>query len=342
MLIGNNIYPNKNIFGQTIVFEKDENTKKRLKTFKFAHLEKQNPLTKLYMSQTGTLSSKRGKPTYLYSIIGVALVLFLFGLMGWLVIGIQKTGDLAKEKLKIRANIFRSASPKQVDSIKQFVTNLGYATNIEYISKEKAADEYTEMEKDTSWRKYLDGYIPFEPSLRFNVKADFLKKDSLNKLDSTLRYNYGEYLSSIEYPLETVDNINKYAKWTIWALLALIIIVGVIVIISIDTTIRLAMYSNRFLMKTMQMVGATRMFVLKPLLLRSILNGFIAAVLAIIGVIGFVSVIEKFVPEFSLVRNNNYMLLLFGTIIILGIAICFLSTYRSVIKYLSMKLDDLY
>ena len=81
MLIGNNIYTNKNIFGLTIVFEKDENTKKRLKTFKFAHLEKQNPLTKLYMSQTGTLSSKRGKPTYLYSIIGVALVLFLFGLM---------------------------------------------------------------------------------------------------------------------------------------------------------------------------------------------------------------------------------------------------------------------
>jgi cell division transport system permease protein len=294
------------------------------------------------MSQTGRLSSKRGKPTYLYSILGVALVLFLFGLMGWLVIGIQKTGDLAKEKLKIRANIFRSASQKQVDSIKKFVTDLGYTTNIEYISKEKAADEYTEMEKDTVWKKYLDGYIPFEPSLRFNVKADYLKKESLNKLDSALRYNYGEYLSSIEYPLETVDNINKYAKWTIWALLALIIIVGIIVIISIDTTIRLAMYSNRFLMKTMQMVGATRNFILKPLLLRSILNGFIAGLLAIAGVIGFVGVVEKFVPEFALVRNNNYMLILFAIIIILGIAICFLSTYRSVLKYLKMKLDDLY
>lgn len=294
------------------------------------------------MAQVGKSSSKRGRPTYLYSILGVALVLFLFGLMGWLVICIQKTGDLAKERLKIKANIFRVATPKQVDSIRQFISGLGYTKDVEYISIEKAGEEYTQMENDTMWRRYLEGYIPFEPSIRFNVNADHLKKDSLTKLDSTLRSNYGELLSGIDYPLETVTNINNVAKWTIWTLAALIIIVGIIVIISIDTTIRLAMYSNRFLMKTMQMVGATRSFVLKPMLIRAVINGFIASGIAIAMVICFVWLAEKFVPILTLVRQNKYMLFLFALIVILGVLICVASTYRSVLKYLKMKLDDLY
>jgi cell division transport system permease protein len=102
------------------------------------------------------------------------------------------------------------------------------------------------------------------------------------------------------------------------------------------------MYSNRFIMKTMQMVGATRGFITRPLLVRAIINGLIASGLAIITVLAFVWVTEKFVPELTLLRDNANMILLFTVMVLLGVAICVGSTYRSVVKYLRMKLDDLY
>ncbi len=294
------------------------------------------------MAQFGKGSGKRGKPTYAYAIIGVALVLFLFGLMGWLAVGIQKSGDLAKEKLKIRVTLMRVASQKEIDTIKSFITALPYTKDVEFVSKEQAAEEYTKMENDTLWKRFMGGVIPFDASLAFNVKADYIQKDSLQKLDTILRDNYGTLLGDIQYPLETVSNINKFAKWVLWVLIALILIIGIIVIISIDNTIRLAMYSNRFIMKTMQMVGATRGFVLRPLLVRSIINGLISAIIAIGLLLGFVWLAEKFVPILSLIRENRYMFMLCTIIVILGVVICLGSTYRSVLKYLKMKLDDLY
>ncbi|MDQ6756231.1 MAG: hypothetical protein M3004_04765, partial [Bacteroidota bacterium] len=113
-------------------------------------------------------------------------------------------------------------------------------------------------------------------------------------------------------------------------------------IISIDNTIRLAMYSNRFLIKTMQMVGATRSFIAKPLDIKAFTNGLIASGVAIGLLIAFISVAEKIEPSLKVLHDNSSMLLLFVCIIILGLFISLLSTHRSVLKYLKMKLDDLY
>ena len=125
-----------------------------------------------------------------------------------------------------------------------------------------------------------------------------------------------------------------------------IVIVGllltILVVFSIDNTIRLAMYSNRFLIKTMQMVGATRSFIAKPINKRAIINGFIASIIAIVTIWGTVLLIESFLPDFKLLHDNSGLILLFLLIIILGITISLASTHRAVIKYLRMKLDDLY
>ncbi|MEO7767401.1 MAG: FtsX-like permease family protein, partial [Ferruginibacter sp.] len=109
-----------------------------------------------------------------------------------------------------------------------------------------------------------------------------------------------------------------------------------------DNTIRLAMYSNRFLIKTMQMVGATRGFIAKPLSVRAILNGLISAIIAIIAIFGFILLVENFIPWLRLLRDVNNMILITVSILGLGITISLLSTHRSVLKYLQMKLDDLY
>jgi cell division transport system permease protein len=123
------------------------------------------------------------------------------------------------------------------------------------------------------------------------------------------------------------------------ALAALFCILSIILI---DNTIRLAMYSNRFLIKTMQMVGATRGFIAKPLNMRAVLNGLIAALVAIGLIYGLMLLSEYFLPYLRDLRDNSKVIILFSFLIVLGISITLFSTYRSVVKYLKMKLDELY
>jgi cell division transport system permease protein len=120
------------------------------------------------------------------------------------------------------------------------------------------------------------------------------------------------------------------------------IVLSVIVIISIDNTIRLAMFSNRFLIKTMQMVGATRGFIARPMDLRALLNGLISAVIAIILLIVFIQFAETIVPDLKVIHNTQLTIYLFAGMAVIGVTISFFSTHRSVMKYLRMKLDDLY
>ena len=294
------------------------------------------------MAQFGKASSKRGKPTYAYAIIGVALVLFLLGLMGWLFLGLRKSGDIMKERMEVHIFLNRVAKPRQVDSLTKFVTAQQYTKDVKYTTKDQAAQKYTELEKDTTWKTFLEGFNPFEASIDFNLKANYIQKDSLQQIDQLLKTSFGPIINEVKYPLETVKTITTLANWTMAVLLALVIILGIIVIISIDNTIRLAMYSNRFIMKTMQMVGATRGFITKPLLIRAVINGLISAGLAILAVLCFVWVAEKFLAELSYIRDTKNMVFLFTLIVVLGVTICVASTYRSVIKYLRMTLDDLY
>jgi cell division transport system permease protein len=120
------------------------------------------------------------------------------------------------------------------------------------------------------------------------------------------------------------------------------VIISVLVIILIDNTIRLAMFSNRFLIKTMQMVGATRWFIAKPMDIRALINGAISGLIAIGGIIGVIFMAEQWLPDMQALRDYTLLSVMFVTIFLLGISISFISTHRSVLKYLKMKLDDLY
>jgi len=110
----------------------------------------------------------------------------------------------------------------------------------------------------------------------------------------------------------------------------------------IDNTIKLAMFSNRFLIKTMQMVGATRGFISKPMNTRAVINGALSGIIAVLVIIGVIVIAEKWLPEIRALRDYTLLSILFISIILLGVVISFVSTHRSVIKYLKMKLDDLY
>ncbi len=292
------------------------------------------------MAQFGKASAKRGKPSYIYAIIGVALVLFLFGIVGWIFLNIRKTGEYFKESIQVHAWIERAANKKQVDTVKNYISSLPYAKDVEYVTREKAVEKW-DTENDTTWRKFLDNN-PLPESIDFFVKADYMQKDSLAILGNYLTTNYHDVISEFQYPTDTVTYVSKFVKTAAIWVLVIAIILSILVIISIDNTIRLAMYSNRFLIKTMQMVGATRNFIARPLNMRAIINGLIAAGIAIGLMVGFIAVAEKFVPYFKVLHDNSSLLFLFACMIILGLLISLFSTHRSVLKYLKMKLDDLY
>lgn len=292
------------------------------------------------MAQFGKASTKRGKPSYVYAIIGVSLVLFLFGIVAWIFLNIKKTGDYFKENIQLHAYIYRTATPVEIDSLKNYIEALPYAVGVEYITKEKAIEKYNQ-ENDTLW-KTLAISNPLPESIDFFVKADFVEQDSLAGLESNLMSRFPTTVSEFQTPKGTVASVSQFVKTSTLVLLIVAIILSLLVIVSIDNTIRLAMYSNRFIIKTMQMVGATRGFITKPLAGRAVVNGVIASAIAIGLMWGFIYLAEKFIPYMKTLHDTNNMILIFSGIIILGIAITVLSTYRSALKYLKMKLDELY
>ncbi|MCY7292593.1 MAG: permease-like cell division protein FtsX [Ferruginibacter sp.] len=292
------------------------------------------------MSQFGKGSSKKGKSSYVGAIIGVSLVLFLFGIVGWFFLNLRKTGDYFKESIQVHTYLNRDASKKKIDSLTQYISAIPYANRVEYVTKEKAMQKWNQ-ENDTTWKQFLSNN-PLPESIDFYVKADHVEKDSLDLLATDLQTNFPGVISEFQFPTETVTKVSEFVKTVGIIFLIAAVVLTTLVVFSIDNTIRLDMYSNRFLIKTMQMVGATRWFIAKPINRRAIINGFIASFIAVAAVYGCILLVEKYRPEFKVLHDNNGLIMLFGIILIMGIAITLLSTHRAVIKYLKMKLDDLY
>jgi cell division transport system permease protein len=292
------------------------------------------------MAQFGKASSKRGKPTYAYAIIGVALVLFLFGIVGWFFLNLRKTGDYFKENIQVHAYLAPTAPKKLVDSLTTYISDLPYANRVEYVTKEMAMKKYN-AENDSSWKKMLSAN-PLPESIDFYIRASYVQKDSLDMIASNVQSKFPGMITDFDWPKQILTKVDDYVKTGAILFLIVAIVLTILVVFSIDNTIRLAMYSNRFLIKTMQMVGATRWFIAKPIDRRAIINGLISAVIAIGAVWGSVLLIEKLIPGFQALHDNRGLVWLFIVIIILGITISLASTHRSVVKYLRMKLDDLY
>jgi len=291
------------------------------------------------MAASGSSSLKRSKPNYIYSIIGVAIVLFIMGIMGWLFLNLHSIGDNFKEDIRISVYI-RSTDKNTVGKIQQFIANQDYAKNVEYVDKEKAKAIWNK-ENNEDWAKILD-VNPLPESIDFFAKAAYVNIDSLNKITAAIEKEFQNQIADIQYPKSLVTNLNERATKIGFIFLVLSIILCIIVIISIDNTIRLAMFSNRFLIKTMQMVGATRNFISKPLLIRALLNGLISALIAIFLLFGLIQWTTSQFPQLDKLQGISNSLLLFGGLIILGVGISVFSTHRSVLKYLKMKLDELY
>lgn len=273
------------------------------------------------------------------AILGVALVLFILGILGWLVINTSKLETYFKGSVQVHAFIREGSPQKDIDVVKNIIKSKPYARNVEYITKEKARQTFI-GDGNQDWNKVLD-YNPLPASIDFYLEPEYVNKDSLKIITTEIMKNF--IISEVKYPDAVVTNLNNVVTKAGYFLLTLAGILALIVIILIDNTIKLAMFSNRFLIKTMQMVGATRWFISKPFDTKAIINGLISALLAIAAILVLIYAVENWwLPEIKALKDNMSLFLLFFALIVIGISITFISTHRSVTKYLKMKLDDLY
>jgi cell division transport system permease protein len=291
------------------------------------------------MAQFGKASAKRSKPSYFMAILGVTIVLFFVGVFGWLLLNASRYTDELKEDIKIQVYLRRSATQADVDTLMQYIKSRPYTQTVEYIDKETAKKQW--MEKgETDFTELLDEN-PLPASIDFNLKNAYVHKDTIAAIKADMEQRQ-LVVESVKYPAFVVEKMGSSVRAGLIVFASLAALFCILSIILIDNTIRLAMYSNRFLIKTMQMVGATRGFIAKPLNMRAVLNGAIAALVAISLIYGLMLLSEYFLPYLRDLRDNGKVFILFGFLIVLGISITLFSTYRSVVKYLKMKLDELY
>jgi cell division transport system permease protein len=291
------------------------------------------------MAQFGKSSAKRSKPSYFMAILGVTIVLFFVGIFGWLFLNANRYVQQLKEDVTVQVYLRKTASQVDIDSLRTYIASKPYTKTLEYIDKEKAKEKWLAA-GETKFDDLVSGN-PLPASIDFNLNSNYVHKDTIAVIKADLE-QHSLVVESVSYPSALVEKMGPAVKWILVGLVILACIFSLFSIILIDNTIKLAMYSNRFLIKTMQMVGATRGFISRPLNARAVINGAVAALIAIALIYGLILLFESFVPYLRDLRDNSKLILVFLLLFVLGIGITMFSTHRSVVKYLRMKLDDLY
>ncbi len=287
-------------------------------------------------------AAKKGKPSYFMSILGVTIVLFIWGIFGLIWVYVKKYNQVTREKVLVEVSISDAAVSTDVEAIKNIIKQKPYINTFKFISKEEAfvaaaGDKNIDFDSTV-----VDGMLNFLPNeIEFTVKNQYGNPDTLNAIKSEL-LNSNSLISEVRIPKDVIENMSSFFDGIKWWLIGLAILLSILVVILIDNTIRLAMYSNRFLIKTMQMVGATRNFIVLPMDKQAIINGLISALITILLLCAAIPLIEHNIPDMRPLRDTKMFIWLFVGILAMGIIITLLSTHRSVIKYLKMKLDDLY
>jgi cell division transport system permease protein len=292
------------------------------------------------MAQISRAAARRGKPSYFMAVLGVTIVLFFVGIFGWIFLSASSYITALKEDVKVNVYLQKNAAQPQIDSLKNYIATKPYTKSVAFVDKETAKKNFmASSEEDFS--VVLGNENPLPPSIEFHLKADYVTKDTLAAIKADMLQR-PLIVESVTYPAAVIAKMGQTVRLIMIGLITLAAIFSILSIILIDNTIRLAMYSNRFLIKTMQMVGATRSFISKPMNVRAIANGTVSALIAMALIFGLITIFENFLPYLRELRDGRKLTILFIMLLILGIGITLLSTYRSVSKYLRMKLDELY
>jgi len=283
-------------------------------------------------------STKKTKTIYISTVFGISMVLLMVGLLGLLLVHANNLSRFVKENIVL--NIFVDEAAHEAD-VRQLQTQLDANPAVKqaiYVSKELAARNL-QKELGEEFVKFL-GYNPLSQSLDVYLNADYANNAEITKLKTMLLKN--PLVKEVKYQQSLVDRMNDNITAISLVILAFASIFVVVSVALINNTIRLAIYSQRFLIKSMQLVGATKNFIRKPFILYGIWHGILGGLIAIIILIGTLYLANLEIPDLVILQNNFEFGVVFLLVLGLGVFISGLSTYLAVNKFLRLKIYDLY
>lgn len=276
--------------------------------------------------------------SYFSVILSIALVLFLLGLLGLLVLNSKKVADHFKEQIALTIYLKDDAKDVEIKQLEKTLALADYTKSTQFVSKEEAAEEHSK-EIGENFMDFL-GYNPLQNSIDVYLKADFVDAAQVKEIaDNLLAKDFVEEVS-YDQPLISLlnDNIKKISLWVM-------IISGVFTLIAvllINSAIRLSVYSKRFTIKTMQMVGATKGFIRRPFIWLSMKLGMVGAVIALAGMAAVLYYLNQTFPELELLADPMILAVLFVGVFIASMIITWFSTFLATQRFLNLRTDELY
>ena len=275
---------------------------------------------------------------FITSSISTTLVLLLLGLVVFFVLAANNLSVFVRENINFSVLISDDMKETDILKLQKRLNNEPFVKETEYISKKQALKEQTEA-MGTDPQEFL-GYNPFTASIEIKLHSDYANSDSIAKIEKLIKRNTN--IQDVLYQKDLIDAVNENIRNISLVLLALAVMLTFISFALINNTIRLAIYSKRFLIHTMKLVGASWGFIRRPFLKRNIWSGVLAAFIADTILMGAAYWLVSYEPELIRVITPEVMLLVSGAVLVFGVVITFLCAYLSINKYLRMKASTLY
>ncbi|MEP1094169.1 MAG: permease-like cell division protein FtsX [Cyclobacteriaceae bacterium] len=286
---------------------------------------------------------KLGSYPFASVVFSITVALLVLGLFGWMVLHSSRLGNKIQENIEIQVYLNKDLSRTDINKIYSAVSSKPFTLvkgepQVELITKEEAAQQFI---KDTGedFKNFL-GDNPLRDLLAVKIAAEYQPLDSLTKIKGEVESIRGVF--EVDYEENLVESINTNLARIGLILVGIAIFSLLVVIILINNTIKLALFSQRFLIRSMQLVGATSSFIRRPFLYRSIFYGFLAGILASGVLYGFTMYLNTIIEGLAELQDMRGFALLFGLMVIMGIVVGYFSSLRAIRKYLKMSLDELY
>jgi cell division transport system permease protein len=276
--------------------------------------------------------------SYFSVVLSIFLVLFLLGTLGLFVINSKRLSDNFKEEIAMTVFFKNEANDSVMKAFTEEMKTAKFAKSFEYVSKEQAAAQHKEVIGE-DFMQFL-GVNPLQNSFDIYLKADYVTNPEIAKIENRLRKN--EMVADIVYDKQLVtlvnDNVKNISMW----ILIITSVFAIVSVLLINSSLRLSIYANRFIIKTMQMVGATKSFIRKPFIKTNVILGFIGAVLAILALIGLLIYIQTTYPNLGIMEDQLAISAVLLGVLVMGIVITWISTFFATQRFLNLRTDDLY
>jgi cell division transport system permease protein len=284
------------------------------------------------------LSPKNLRTSGVTVIISLSLVLFMLGALGLLIINANKLIVHFKENVGFQVYLKDTATAAQTDQLIQELNNASFSKNVALITKEQAAQKL-KSDLGEDFVAFL-GSNPLLNSLEVKLNADFANSDTLQLIENDLLQK--AFVKEVVYQKVMIDSLQKNTSAVAFFILIFSSALLIVAIALINNTIRLSIYSQRFLIRTMYLVGATRAFISKPFIFKGFRQGVIAGVIASLMLSGFLMLSARYIPDLLQLQDENILLILFAGIIVAGVIISAFSALLAVLRYLQLKSSDLH